>query len=149
MSSDSCTRFRAEVGAGPCREGIGGGTRDEDEATDWLGARDRVGSAGTLNVSFGRLDPAFALVVDLESTFDFGPSESEFKVILGPLDDACASSCRVLLDSSSTCAAAFASVVDTSLDFPDHQEERYYIISPPASRSIHPDIPKPSCYDWP
>jgi hypothetical protein len=126
MSSGSLIRGRARVGAGPWREGMGGGTRDDDEATDWLGASDRVGSAGTLNVSFGRLGPAPAPNAGSESTFVFGVSAlSEWTLILGPSVDACVVSCGVLLDVSSTCSAALASVVATSLDLPDHQEERY------------------------
>jgi hypothetical protein len=114
------------MGAGPCREGIGGGTRDEDEATDWLGASDRVGSAGTLNVSFGRLGPAPALGAGWESTFVFGVSiVTDCTLTLGPFVEACVSSCCELLDASSTCSGDSASVVATSLDFADHQEERY------------------------
>jgi hypothetical protein len=72
------------VGAAPWREGMGGGTRDDDEATDWLGASDRVGSAGTLNVSFPRLDPAPAVDGGFESTIVFGVSAvSDWTLMLG------------------------------------------------------------------
>jgi hypothetical protein len=79
-----------------------------------------------LKVSFGRLGPAPAVDGGFKSTFVFGVSAvSDRTLILGPAVDTCVASCRILLDSSSTCSAAFAAVVATSLDFPDHQEERY------------------------
>ena len=83
--SDSGSCLRGLAGAGPCREGIGGGTRDELEATDCDGARDRLGNAGTLKVSLGRLGPAL-LGAGIESGFAFTSSSCVFVLAIGAAD---------------------------------------------------------------